>query len=155
MERFVTEEYDDDYGTCKATSASFRVIHRDLNPADVTLLLGMQPTWAYKRGDSRGERETSAPRGIWGFSTEDMVVSRDLRRHLDMLVDQLYDKVEQLNELRSRGYQLDVFCDWIRSGGTGGPTLSPRNMAGLSRLGLKIGFEFWSVDEDNDDETQE
>jgi hypothetical protein len=46
---------------------------------------------------------------------------------------------------------MDVFCLWSRRGGTGGPMLSPRNMARLAALNLTIGFEFWAVVEDEGD----
>jgi hypothetical protein len=75
-----------------------------------------------------------------------------LRRHLDWLIDHLHNKGDILDQLRNRSYEIDIFCLWVQLGGTGGPTLSPRNMRGLADLQLAIGFEFWSA-VDEDDET--
>ena len=144
----MTNDYDDNYGTCKETSAAFRIIHPALDPNRTSQELGLQPSWAWRKGEGRGRRSIPSRTGIWGLDTEGILTSRDLRRHLDWLLDHLEPKAAVLEDLRLQGYRMDVFCLWCRLGGTGGPMLSPRNMARLAALNLTIGFEFWAVDED-------
>ncbi len=103
------------------------------------------------KGQPRGRRNIPSRIGIWGLDSEGVVASRDLRRHLDWLLDQLESKAVVLVELQRGGYSMDVFCHWCRLGGTGGPMLSPRQMSRLAALNLTIGFEFWAVDEEFDE----
>jgi hypothetical protein len=141
-------EYDDAYGTCEETEASFRMFHEMLNPSEISRLLNLEPSDSYRKGDIVGRIGRPRPFGAWLLSTEEVVQSRDLRRHLDWLVDHLIDRVDELHHLREHGYRMDVYCKWV-SGGQGGPTLSPRNMEGLSALGLKLGIEvYWGGDEE-------
>ena len=152
----MSDSYDDDYGTCKETSASFRITHPSLDPVVISHKLGLTPSWSWSKGTPRGSRQIPTRSGIWGFDTNGILTSRDVRRHLDWLLDHLEPHAATLAALQAEGYQMDVFCLWCRDGGTGGPMLSPRNMARLAALDLTIGFEFWSVDEDDDeDEVQE
>jgi hypothetical protein len=123
------DEYDDEYRTCEQAYASFRVYHDNLDPAAVTRDLGIQPSdvvegWA------------------WILSTEAAVSSRDIRRHLDWLIDQLEPRHEVIRSLQSAGCRMDVFCYW-RWTGQGGPTISPRNMHGLGLLGIELGFDIY------------
>jgi hypothetical protein len=145
-------EYDDNYSTCKETSAVFRIVHDMLQPPDITAQINLTPTRAWRKGEPAEWRGRPARTGMWMLDTEGTVLSRDLRRHLDWLITQLQDKHIQLDELRQQGYSMDVFCHWVQLGGTGGPTLSVRNMQGLAALSLELGFEFWSENEDSDDE---
>ena len=148
----MNDEYDDYYPTCKATSAAFRIMHPELEPDIISQQLALTPSWTWRKGTVRGRRQVPARSGIWGFDTDGVITSRDLRRHLDWLLDHLDPHAAVLAELRAEGYQMDIFCLWCRLGGTGGPMLSPRNMARLAALGLTIGFEFCAEDEDEDDD---
>jgi hypothetical protein len=151
---FDPNAYDDSYGTCQQTSAAFRIWHVDLHPAHISQQLGLLPSWSYQCGAPRsspnGRLLLPYKFGIWGFATEGKVQSRDLRRHLDWLLDHLAPAAVLLHQWQSEGYRTDVFCNWVRLGGTGGPTLSPRNMVRLAQLNLELGFEWWSVDEPDD-----
>ena len=152
----MTNDYDDNYSTCKETSAAFRIIHPALDPDALSQQLGLRASWAWRKGQPHSRRNIPSRTGIWGLDTEGILTSRDLRRHLDWLLDQLEPKAEVLQDLRVQGYTMDIFCLWCRSGGTGGPMLSPRNMIRLGALNVTIGFEFWAIDEDEGDgETEE
>ena len=144
-------EYDDEYATCVETHASLRIIHDDLDPEEITQQIGIQPTWAWRQGQLRPKGNVISPIGIWGLTTNFMK-SRDIRRHLDWLIEQMNGKEEILKELQAQGYRMDVFCYWL-SNGQGGPTISLRNMIGLANLGIELGFDFW-MNGDNDNDVQ-
>lgn len=143
--------YDDDYATCYKTSAAFRIMHADLNPDTVSRELGLQPDWAYHKGQPRGGRNTPSKFGNWGFETDNKVVSRDLRHHLDWLLDVLEPHRARLFHWQQKGYNMDIFCMWVKASGTGGPTLSPRNMARLANLNLLVSIEFWNHEDEDED----
>lgn len=152
----MSEIYDDNYSTCKETSAAFRIAHPLLDPDTISAQLQLVPSWAWRKGELKEPRGRPARIGMWALDTNGSVQSRDLRRHLDWLINHLHDKLDVLEQFRLSGYEMDIFCLWVRLGGTGGPTLSPHNMFGLANLHLPIGFEFWSVndEEDDDDKTE-
>jgi len=126
------------------------------DPDAISQQLGLRASWAWHKGQPRGRRNIPSRTGIWGLDSEGVLTSRDLRWHLDWLLDQLEPKTDVLHDLRGQGYAMDIFCLWCRSGGTGGPMLSPRTMTRLGALNVTIGFEFWATDEDEDDgETEE
>jgi Domain of unknown function (DUF4279) len=145
----MSDEYDDNYTTCRETSASLRVMHLELDPDYVSRQLGIAPSWSRKKGEMPKTSKRAARIGIWALDTENIVKSRDLRRHIDWIIDQVSEKQLVFDELRRQDYKMDVFCLWIRSGGTGGPTLSSRNMRGLGALDLEMGFEFWDTEEED------
>ena len=84
-----SDAYNDNYGTCYQTSAAFRVMHLDLDPDSISQQFGLHPNWAYRKGQPRGGRSTPSKFGNWGFETENKLESRDLRHHLDWLLDLL------------------------------------------------------------------
>ena len=135
-------EYDDEYGNCEETEASFRIFHETLEPQVISQLLGIDASASYRKGDRYGKIERLRPFGGWLLSTHEVEASRDLRRHLDWLVDRLKDKADAIQRLQEEGYRMDVHCMWV-STGQGGPTISPRNMRGLSALNLRLGIEFY------------
>jgi hypothetical protein len=148
----MSEAYNDAYATCKETSAALRIAHPALDPEAISAQLHLTPSWAWRKGEPKEPRQRPARIGMWALDTDGVVASRDLRRHLDWLLDHLHDKGAILDQLRQQGYAIDVFSTWVRLGGTGGPTLSPRNMRGLADLSLELQFEFWAVDEDEDED---
>ena len=139
-------DYDDDYPTCVRTYASLRILHDDLEPDRVTRLLGIEPSESQVKGaayiNSIG-REKMAEIGGWFLSTEGVIASRDLRRHVDCILDKLVGKDESLKRLQADGNEIDVFCYWLAAEGHGGPTLSPAIMRRLGELEIEIGFDIY------------
>jgi hypothetical protein len=71
------------------------------------------------------------------------VNSKDTRRHVDWILDQLLPKRDEiLSLLQEPGCRMDIFCYWL-SKGSGGPILSPFQMAKLVQLDLEIGFDVY------------
>src|SRR5690349_14749451 len=101
-------DYNDDYATCHRTYATLVIVHLDLDPEGVTQELGLQPTRAYRRGDIRnphGSRPYVYPRGGWQLTSEGAVQSRDVRRHIDWLLDRVDSNAGVLKQLQEKGCQ--------------------------------------------------
>ena len=135
--------YDDEYATCRDTHASLRVFVAELSPAGVSHLLSCRPTRtrdAGLPGGPRGRRDQAS----WLLSSEGVIDSRDVRRHVDYLLDSV--DLDALAALVSeRDARADVFCYWL-SKGHGGPTLDPGQMSRLVRAGIGIGFDVYADD---------
>jgi Domain of unknown function (DUF4279) len=139
-------DYDDDYPTCAKTYATFRIYHTDLNPDQITSLLEIQPTGTQVNGrpmtNSIGIIKTPSIGG-WFLSTEGLLDSKDVRRHVDWILDKLASRERILKLLQAEGNRLDVFCYWLSAEGHGGPILSPATLRRLGELDLEIGFDIY------------
>lgn len=95
-------------------------------------------------------RSRSLPLNAWFLSSETHVVSKDLRRHLDWVLDQIEPAASSLRALgNAPGVRIEIYCSWWSATGNGGPTLSPPQFRRLADLGLECVFEVMSFpDED-------
>jgi hypothetical protein len=139
-------DYDDTYSTCSETFVSLRVLPGELGVPSVSSALGLEPTQAQvhrPRAESQSGRATAAVPAGWFLSSKGLVESKDVRRHLDWLLDQLIPKAEALQRLRSRGAIIDVSCYWVSAHGHGGPALSAAQSAKLATLELDLWFDVY------------
>jgi len=128
-------EYDDDYPTCAATYATLRIYTGKMPPEQVTGLLRLEPSKLQVEG-------AGAHLNGWFLSTKERVESRDIRRHVDWLLQQIFPLRSELAALQARpGIRMDVFCYWRSTQGHGGPLLTPKQMRPLANLDLEIGFD--------------
>ena len=119
--------YDDNYSTCTNTYATLRIYGKS---SDVAEKLNLAPTRTSKEEDLNG----------YFYSTKNIVESKDIRRHIDYLIEKFDAKVEILNEIQSEGSKIDIMCYWLSESGHGGPTLSPKQLTELGKLNIEIWF---------------
>lgn len=129
-------EYDDSYHTCAETYAELRIYTGELAPQGVVEALKIKPTMLLVAGEN-GARVNG-----WFLSTRGQVTSRDVRRHVDWLLEQLLPQEAALHRLQVEPhYWMDVFCYWRSTQRHGGPMLNPKQMQVLAELKLAIGFD--------------
>jgi len=138
-------EYKDAYDTCARTYATLRAYTGDMEPDEVSRFLGMAPTTSVTRGrvivDGPSKGGVSKLNG-WFLSTKERVDSKDLRRHLDWLLEGLAGHHDKLLALQAMpDVSMDVSCYWLSNYGHSGPTLSPKQMRSLCDLNLEIWFD--------------
>ena len=75
------------------------------------------------------------------LSSESHVASKDVRRHIDYVLD----LIDRDSELRAsiREHRSDITCFWASAQGHGGPTVSPQQMSRLASLGIDLWFDFY------------
>lgn len=135
-QEFSSSDYIDDYATCAATYATLRIYTGRMEPKHITTALQLDPT------ESQSEGEDGAHLNGWFLSSKGHIDSRDVRRHVDWLLERIGNKRRELLGLQSQaGIRMDVFCYWRSVQGHGGPTLSPKQMRTLGELSLNIGFD--------------
>jgi hypothetical protein len=135
---------DDDYETCEKTNVTLAIYHID--PDVVTSKLCLKPNTIQKIGVPR-----TMPSGVvrigkmnsWLFSSENELVSKDLRRHLDWILDKIEPISTQLIELQQiPKTRMALRCVWWSAYGEGGPTLWPEQMGRIAKLNLECTFSF-------------
>ena len=136
--------YNDDYATCERTYASFRVY--GVPPGEVTRALALEPSDSQSEGEARTIGSRAKPDG-WFLSSKNSIESRDVRRHLDWLLDLLGPQATALRDLRQRGAVMDVSCFWLSASGHGGPTISPEQATKLAALDLDCWFDVYFGDD--------
>ena len=67
--------YDDDYPTCSETYATLLLKHPNLIPMDITLNLGVAPSFSCHKGDLIRSRTKPAPFGMWELTSENRISS--------------------------------------------------------------------------------
>jgi len=135
--------YDDNYETCERTYAELRIYSDDMDPRLITRWLGIDPTEASTKGEpvACGMGRQRVAKG-WFLSSENVVASRDLRRHLDWLLDKIELTAGKLGELQNKaGLTMGINCVWWSATGSGGPTLWPEQMVRMANLELECSFE--------------
>ena len=149
-------EYDDNYGTCADTYATLRIYHDDLDLKQISRLLNLTPTEAHRKGDTqRGRRTghiTTLRIGSWLLRSDGAIDSRDSRRHVDWILDQLEGKAAIFETLRRQGCRTEIGCFWVSACGHGGPTLSPHQSRRLAELGLEFSYDIYFAGSDDDED---
>lgn len=141
-------DYNDTYPTCEETHVTLRIyLPEGSDPDVVTEKLGLQPTRTQRKGELRNGQIKQWPTA-WFINSEEKVQSKDLRRHLDWLMEQLSGKQEVIRELQKAGARLDISCFWASACGHGGPMLDPRILKRLARLNIGLGFDIYFAGDD-------
>ena len=138
--------YDDEYPTCDETHVSLRIYSEETPPASITERLGVEPTSIQHKGQVRnpeGRRPVVLKHHGWFLESENHVTSKDVRRHLDWLLDRMDERAEPLAALMQEGARADIACFWMSASGHGGPTLSPSQMKRMAALGVDCWFDVY------------
>lgn len=133
---------------------SFSVSALNLNPAELTKTIGIQPVSAVKRGDERrnyvGNIISPHEEGYWMLSSEGKVVSKDVNEHFSFLLKILLPHQNTIVRLvKKLNGETDFDVLWKSSylhAGTG-PLLSFETVEGVSQLSAGIGFDIYQIKE--------
>ena len=136
-------EYDDQYSACSETFSTLRVYHDIISPSEVTTRLGIQPTRQYVKGERRGSRSKVFDFNGWFLASSETVDSLDSRRHIDWIVDQLWDRKKEIQKMLKEGFTIDISSYWVSTSGNGGPTISPYQMARLADLQIEVWWDIY------------
>lgn len=141
-----------DYPTCSECYAELSIYPGDIHPEKITILLGVNPTQINVAGasvtNSRGRTREIKLSG-WFLSSKNNVMSKDLRDHIDWVVNQLSPVTERLNEIQNTcGVKMTLKCVWRSKYGHSGPVLWPEQMVGVAGLGLECSFDIYFDDDE-------
>lgn len=135
--------YIDDYPTCDSTYVTLRIYTGDIDPEFVTQILKIQPSDILVKGKVAAGRKSPAILNGWFLCSEGQVLSKDSRRHIDWLLDQLLGKEEQLRTVSENIKEMYVSCYWSSESGHGGPRISLHQMKGLLNFGLELDHDIY------------
>jgi hypothetical protein len=120
-------------GSIARVSVGFKA--ESLRVAEITRLVGLQPSRSYEKGDTR----TPMPWGMWAIEFEADNVESAAKRLLDVL-GQKRDAI--VEAARQTGATVSVGIWWEPEGGQGGFTIGSETLKQLSELGERVDFYF-------------
>lgn len=147
-DRYLTP-LDEHYATCERTKAVLRVHCGMLSPSVISDALTLKPTDVVEIGVAgRMNKRGFAPIGkvnLWMLDSESQVASKDLRHHLDWILEQVEPAASNILKLRQDGLVIDIWSVWWSKTNDGGPALWPSQMRRIAALDLElsIGFAFY------------
>ena len=129
----------------KETDASLRIMGDDLDPDEVTRLLGALPTKGSKKGEffytSTGSRHRSRT-GIWALQVEHQRPG-NLDKQIEQLLEPLTDDLAIWNDLAAR-FKLEIFCGLFTEEYNSRMTLAPNTVLALGSRGIVIDFDIYA-----------
>ena len=132
------------------TAAALRIYGRDLDPIEITRLLGNEPTYAQKLGDQIIGQKTGRVRiaktGMWRLSVRDREAG-DLDVQISEILANLTEDLEVWREITSK-YQADLFCGLFMRHGNEGLSLSAESLVGLGARGIIMELDLYRGDDD-------
>jgi len=133
------------------TVAGLRVIGDDLDPDEVTRLLGKTPDLARRKGEvtGAGGRERIARTGAWLVNT-DSSAPGDLDRQVGQLLAGTTDDVAVWWRVADR-YRVDVFCGHFMKEANEGMTISPQTLQKLGERGIELALDLYAASREIED----
>ena len=130
---------------------TLRFFSEELDPAELTAVLGMQPTDCYKKGQTRvlsTGKELIYKRGIWRLEVPDRKPA-DLEAQIAEVLGYLPQDLEVWRHLACV-HEIDLFCGVFMDEGNKGFSLSPPSLALLSERSIKIDFDVYAPSRKDD-----
>jgi ribosomal protein L19 len=122
---------------------SIRFFGDDLNPAELTSMLGREPSMQYKKGDTRTSSGHQYARkfGAWIAATEKQRPEA-VDAQLEELLASMNQDLTVWKSLTSR-FNADVFCGLFMDESNEAFSLSPATLQTLANRGLEIIFDVY------------
>lgn len=137
-------------------TVTLRIFGDDLEPSEITTLLGCEPTRAQRKGGPRPG--ASPPRAVttggWWLET-DQPRDADLEAHVRNILSRCTGDLAAWRQITER-FRADLFCGVFLNSWNNGYLLSPALLVLLAERRLQIGFDIYApVDTWPDGEAQD
>lgn len=124
------------------TVATLRIIGDDLDPYEVTRLLGIEPTAQACKGEPSRSGHP-AQQGIWRLSATEQAPG-DLNAQIDELLAKVTSDPSVWAHLTQK-FRCDIFCGLFMQDGNEGEQLEPGTLAMLGSRGLQLGLDIYGA----------
>jgi hypothetical protein len=135
--------YDDDYPTCASTHATLCIyLSDDDDPTILSEKLGLQPSRTQVKGELRQGKVKRWPTASF-LETSEEIRSKDVRRHIDWLLEQIQGKSEIIQQLQVADSEVHISCYWASAVGHGGPMLDQDILKRIAEFNIGISFDIY------------
>lgn len=128
--------------------AALRIRGENLVPAEISALMGSEPTTAWAKGDahtSRGHTRMSGF-GLWQLQAEGTEPA-DLDAQVTAVLGRLTTDESVWTQLRN-AYDVDLICAWFMKNGNEGMLVAPETMSLLGARGILLDIDLYAVESD-------
>ena len=129
--------------------AGLMLTGEDLEPTEVTKLLGGPPSLSYRKGEDIRKRpdlpERLAPRGHWRREATPTEPENLDAQVLEILSDLTLD-LNTWSELSGR-YRLALFCGWFMRESNEGVEISAHTLRLLGERGIVLSLDIYGLDD--------
>lgn len=126
---------------------SLRVFGDNLEPEEVSALLGRPPTRKHRKGDRIRANSTAVePTGAWILDSG-LSDKAEIEEHIESLLGSLSNDMDEWSRL-TEDLSASIHCGIFLSQYNEGFELSPRIAQALADRGLVIEFDIYSGDSD-------
>jgi hypothetical protein len=130
--------------------ATFRIIGPDLDPEQVTTLLGGTPTRTERKGEeiptSHGRPPRIARVGQWRIEVP-VAQPSDINVQVKKLLDGLTKDIAVWRNLACQ-FKIDIFFGWFMNETNEGEDISAETLLALGERGIALGLDIYAPDED-------
>jgi hypothetical protein len=124
--------------------ASLRITGDDLVPAEVTALLGAEPSNSFTRGEPQPLSQRPRQFGLWSLQSASTEPA-DVDAQIDEILAQLTPDMTVWAELAQR-FNVDLFCGWFMKWGNEGVSLDPASLTALGDRNILLDLDLYAGD---------
>jgi hypothetical protein len=132
-------------GPVDESSATLAVYGQDLEPHDVTALIGVEPSDSFRRGFKRGPRSPAMAHGAWFLEVRGVAPDGPAVQ-LETLLSKLPESTHVWQQLHER-YTVQLRLALHVQGWNKGFSLSKQLTARLAVLGVDLEFDLYAYGE--------
>ena len=137
-------------GPVDELSACLAVYGENLDPGDVTSLLGVDPTESFRRGYRRRPASREMPHGAW-FLIIRAVNHPDPGALIGALLSKLPDDAETWRQMNDR-YKVQLRIGIHMQGWNKGFSFDAKTASQLAAIGAEVTFDIYAYGEDETEE---
>ena len=134
------------------TAAALRIMGEDLDPGEISRLLGGEPTFAHRKGDQLVGRVTKRVRpaksGMWSISVPDREPG-DINGQITEILNPLSLDIGIWRGITDR-YRADLFCGLFMGSSNDGLCISAESLLALGSRGIEIDFDIYDGGSDEE-----
>ncbi|WP_026221017.1 DUF4279 domain-containing protein [Thiofilum flexile] len=132
--------------------ASLRIAGDDLDPNEITALLGHIPTTQQVKGEVIVGKVTRQVRtvkiGMWRLKATESLPA-DLDQQIDEVLSKLTPDLSVWEQLSTR-YHMDLFCGLFMVESNEGLSISAKSMKALGERGIELGLDIYAPDPEDE-----
>ena len=132
-------------GPLSSLQVTVRLLGDELDPDEITRLLGVTPIVAARKGDTvvRGSSSVTQRIGVWSYGlTEDASPDWELEDAIVAVLGRLPGDLNLWSELGAR-FSIDMFCGLFMGSGNQGADVSPSTLRLLADRGMRLGLDIY------------
>lgn len=126
------------------TTACLRLFGDDLNPDDVTQVMGVAATKSCRKGDVRSgssDRQYIEKSGSWRFEVAEQKPG-NLDAQIQQILTSLTADMSVWSDLSMR-YRIDIFCGLFMNEGNEGLDISPETLHAMGQRGIALWLDIY------------